>query len=99
MPIFALGTALGALLACFFDPQSGRRRRAVFADRAGALARSGGRQAAQAGAGVASEAYGVSQKAKHRHEEPKDFDDATLANKVRTEIFRDADAPKGDVVV
>ena len=35
----------------------------------------------------------------HLQEEPKEFDDATLANKVRTEIFRAADAPKGDVSV
>lgn len=35
----------------------------------------------------------------HREEEPKDFDDTTLANKVKTEIFRPEDAPKGDVNV
>lgn len=99
MPIFAFGTALGALLAYFFDPQNGRRRRAMLVDRAGAVARSGGRQAAHAGTGVSAQAYGVAQQVKHRQEEPKDFDDATLADKVRTEIFRDADAPKGDVVV
>ena len=28
-----------------------------------------------------------------------DVDDATLADRVRSEIFRDADAPKGDVSV
>lgn len=30
---------------------------------------------------------------------PESYDDVTLARKVETEIFRDADAPKGDVVV
>ncbi|MFL5896116.1 MAG: BON domain-containing protein [Thermoleophilaceae bacterium] len=30
---------------------------------------------------------------------PRDYDDVTLARKVETEIFRDADAPKGDVDV
>ena len=30
---------------------------------------------------------------------PKEYDDATLAQKVQTEIFRDADAPKGQVDV
>jgi BON domain len=99
MRIFVFGTAIGTLLAYFFDPQNGRRRRALFVDRSVAGARSGGRQAARTGAGVASRAYGVKQQVKHRHEEPKDLDDATLADKVRTEIFRDADAPKGDVVV
>ncbi|HEX6022253.1 MAG TPA: BON domain-containing protein [Solirubrobacter sp.] len=32
----------------------------------------------------------------HRHEA---MDDATLADRVRSQIFRDADAPKGDVSV
>jgi osmotically-inducible protein OsmY len=32
----------------------------------------------------------------HRHE---DMDDATLADRVRSEVFRDADAPKGGVSV
>src|ERR671935_1151782 len=43
--------------------------------------------------------YGMSQQVQHLKEEPKDFDDATLARKVETEIFRDADAPKGQVDV
>jgi BON domain len=81
MPVFAIGTALGALLAYFFDPQNGNRRRHMLADRLGGPLRSGSRQAA------------------HLQEVPKDFDDATLADKVRTEIFRSLDAPKGDVVV
>ncbi len=49
--------------------------------------------------GVAAEAYGVAQKATHLKEEPKEFDDATLAHKVETEIFRDADVPKGQINV
>jgi hypothetical protein len=99
MPVLAIGTALGALLAYFFDPQSGKRRRHMLVDRAGGFLRSGGRRAGRAGRAVGAEAYGVSQKVTHLKEEPKEFDDATLADKVRTEIFRDADAPKSDVVV
>src|ERR671936_221078 len=86
MPIFAFGTALGALLSYFFDPQNGKRRRHMLADRTGAFFRSSGRQAERAGRAVAAEAYGAKQKATHLKEEP-------------TEIFRGADAPKGDVVV
>jgi hypothetical protein len=99
MPVFAFGTALGALLAYFFDPQNGTRRRNTLADRTGALFRTGGRKAARTGRAVASEAYGVSQKVTHLKEEPKVFDDATLADKVRSEVFRDADVPKGDINV
>jgi osmotically-inducible protein OsmY len=63
------------------------------------LFRSGGRRAAHAGRGVAAEAYGVSQKVQHLKEEPKDYDDATLADKIRSEVFRDPDVPKGKVNV
>ncbi len=68
-------------------------------DRTAGFFRSGGRQAARAGRGVAAEAYGVSQKVQHLKEEPKDFDDATLANKIRSEVFRDPDVPKGQINV
>jgi osmotically-inducible protein OsmY len=95
MPVFALGTALGALLAYFFDPQNGKRRRHVSADRTLALFRRSGRPARA----VAAEAYGVSQKVRHLREEPKEYDDATLADKVRSEVFRPADVPKGQIDV
>jgi osmotically-inducible protein OsmY len=38
-------------------------------------------------------------KLRHRHEVPKSYDDTTLARKVETELFRPADAPKGEVDV
>ena len=41
----------------------------------------------------------MTQRARHRREEPKELDDVTLARKVESEIFRDADAPKGRVSV
>ncbi len=99
MGVFVVGGALGALLAYFFDPNSGTRRRHMLRDRTAGFFRSGGRQAARAGRGVAAEAYGVSQKVQHLKEEPKDFDDATLANKIRSEVFRDPDVPKGQINV
>jgi gas vesicle protein len=99
VPIFAYGAALGALLAYFFDPQNGKRRRHLAVDRTAGFFRRRAQESARVGRAVAADAYGVSQKVKHVKEEPKDFDDATLANKVRTEIFRPADAPKGDVSV
>ena len=91
--------AIGAALMYFFDRQEGARRRNMARDRILAFFRSRGREAARAGQGVAAEAYGAKEKIAHRKEEPKDFDDNTLANKVRTEIFRPEDAPKGDVNV
>jgi hypothetical protein len=99
MQLLALAALAGAALAYLFDPESGRRRRAMLRDRSVAFVRRGGRQAEQAGRAVAAEAYGVSQKARHLKEEPKEYDDATLAQKVQSEVFRDEDVPKGQINV
>jgi osmotically-inducible protein OsmY len=99
MQLLALGGLLGAAIAYLLDPQNGRRRRAMLRDRSAALVRQGGRSTARAGRAVAADAYGVAQKAQHLKEEPKEFDDATLAQKVQSEIFRDADVPKGQINV
>jgi osmotically-inducible protein OsmY len=93
----ALAALVGGALMYFFDPQNGRRRRRMAVDRTFAFFRRRGRRLAR---GVAAEAYGVSQKAQHLREEPKPQpDDVTLARKVETEIFRDADVPKGQINV
>ncbi len=81
----------------FFDPQSGRRRRNMTRDRVLAFFRRSTRKAERAGRGVVAEAHGVAQKVQHRREEPKEFDDVTLARKVETELFRDAEVPKGQI--
>ena len=91
--------AIGAALAYFFDPQQGARRRNMTRDRVVAFFRRRGRDVAGAGRGVAAEAYGLKQKATHLREEPKAFDDQTLKAKIESEVFRPAEAPKGDVSV
>ena len=91
--------AIGAALMYFFDPQQGARRRNMARDRVLALFRRGGRQATQAGRGVAAEVYGLKEKATHLREERKSYDDQTLKAKVESEVFRPEDAPKGDVDV
>ena len=97
---FPLFAAVGAGLAYFFDPQSGKRRRKTTLDRAAGLFRQGGRRAERAGRTVASEAYGLKQKATHRREAEKpEPDDTTLARKVESEIFRNPDLPKGQINV
>ncbi len=89
--------ALGAALSYFFDPQNGKRRRKMAADRFAGLSRRHGKRLAK---GAASQAHGLTQKATHLKEEPKPQpDDVTLARKVETEIFRDADVPKGKINV
>jgi osmotically-inducible protein OsmY len=91
---------LGALLAYFFDPDNGRRRRAMARDRIPAFARGMGKNAQRTGGAVVAKAGGMKQKATHLKEKEKPQpDDVTLAHKVETEIFRDADVPKGQINV
>jgi osmotically-inducible protein OsmY len=96
------GIAAGAAAAHFLDPDSGSRRRNQLRDRATSKARAGKNQATSTASYAAGKAQGAvatatpSMPGSHRLE---DADDATLARKVETEIFRAADAPKGDVSV
>jgi BON domain len=100
MKPLALFAGIGAALAYFFDPQNGARRRNTTRDRVLAFFRQGGRKAEHAGRAVGAQAHGLKQKATHvREEEKPQPDDVTLARKVETEIFRPADAPKGQVDV
>jgi len=100
MKLFAVFAAIGAALMYFFDPQNGNRRRKMALDRSAGFFRRGGRRAERAGRAVAAEAYGLKQKATHiREEEKPPPDDVTLARKVETEIFREADVPKGQINV
>ena len=88
---------LGALIAYFFDPQSGSSRRAEARQRIPAMLR---RTSAKAGKAASSQATAVKAKTMHRKETEKPQpDDVTLARKVETEIFRDADVPKGNINV
>jgi|RhiMetdeSRZDD1v2_1073273.scaffolds.fasta_scaffold16925_4 osmotically-inducible protein OsmY len=99
LTILGAGIGVGATLAWFLDPRSGARRRNTARDRILASFRRAGRRAERAGRGVASEAYGLGMKATHLREEPKEFDDVTLARKVETKIFRSPAVPKGRINV
>ena len=79
-------TAFGAALAYFFDPQNGRARRKDAIKRIVQLSqRQRGRLTA---------------KATQLREGPKpEPDDVTLARKVESEIFGDAEVPKGQINV
>jgi osmotically-inducible protein OsmY len=92
------GAAIGAAAAHFLDPQSGRRRRHEMRDQAVSKVQSGAGQAASTASYAAGRAKGVvaTVTPSPRRDEP---DDVALAHKVESEIFRPADAPKGDVSV
>jgi osmotically-inducible protein OsmY len=83
---------LGALIAYFFDPQNGSRRRAAVRDRVSGSAR---KKAESMGQTVSAGAQAAKEKATDLTGEDKPrTDDVTLARKVETEIFRDSDIPK-----
>jgi osmotically-inducible protein OsmY len=90
---------MGAAMSYFFDPQLGRRRRAVARDWTLARIRRLGRLARRRGRYVASQATGAWQRQIHQHAPATQPDDATLAHKVESTIFRDPAVPKGQIVV
>jgi osmotically-inducible protein OsmY len=91
--LLVVGSVIGIVWGRLFDPISGRRRRAMLRDRTAAVVRRGGRKAGR----FASYASGFAKRATHRREKPKEYDDATLADKIKSEIFRPADVPKGQI--
>ena len=96
MPRFVLGGAVGAALAYLFDPDNGRKRRKKAIKRTTKALRQTGRK----GQAVGAKAQGLKEKATHRSEQEKPQpDDVTLVRKVESEIFRDADVPKGQINV
>jgi len=98
---FVSGAGLGAALAYFLDGQSGSGRRAVARDKAGKYVRTGSGTVQSAAQSAAAQAQGVAARAQHAATggDSAPSDDVTLTRKVETEIFRDADAPKGAVNV
>jgi osmotically-inducible protein OsmY len=107
---FLAGAGVGAAVTYFLDPRSGSERRHVARDKAGQVAGSApvqtvahtaASQAQTVGRTAAQQAQGVAAKAKQAATggDSAPGDDNTLKAKVETEIFRDADAPKGAVAV
>lgn len=93
--LFVAGTLIGVILGRLFDPISGRRRRAQLRNGGAAFVH---RRARTAGR-VAAHARGRVRRVTHLREKTKDFDDATLADKVKSELFRPAGVPKGQINV
>jgi BON domain-containing protein len=100
-PSAACGMTVGALLAYFFDPKAGRRRRHTARDRSLARVRRGERRAAARARRTRTHAVGVARRtvnaARPRHREP--FDDVTLAHKVESELYRRARVPRGRISI
>ncbi len=99
-PRFLRGVLVGWIAAYFCDPQLGRTRRALARDWARSRARRAARRGERAQRYATATAIGKAQAFKHRREPTKPQpDDATLAHKVESIIFRDHDVPKGQISV
>jgi osmotically-inducible protein OsmY len=100
----AAAVAAGAAGEYFLDPQHGKRRRHVARDRGMALIRRPARRFAGEAQRRAADAEGVAEGVVHAAtrgggRDPERLNDAGLAAKVQSEVFRDPDAPKDHVSV
>jgi osmotically-inducible protein OsmY len=96
------GAAIGAAAAWFLDPNDGTRRRNTTRDKAMKFARQGKDQAAQqasyAGSTIKGKAHAAAPTT-GREPAADRLNDPALRSKVESEVFRGADAPKGQVSV
>ena len=96
MIVAGLSAAAAAVVTFFLDPDRGRGRRSQTIDRIGGLLRGAGRKARRVGRGARAETAGMVEAAQHVGAdagEPEN--DAVLAHKVESELFRDPAIPKG----
>jgi hypothetical protein len=82
----ALGAAGIAALAYVFDPDRGRSRRVKIKDQVAGKTRRAARKAERAARFAAAEVEGKKQRLAHLDQGERTYDDATLANKVRSEV-------------
>jgi osmotically-inducible protein OsmY len=92
--------AVGLAAGYFLDPDSGKRRRNVARDRALALIRRGADRTRSQAEYRADQVEGKVEAAKSKAAPEKPgANDQALADRVKSEIFQPADAPKGSVNV
>jgi gas vesicle protein len=94
----AIGAAVGATFAYFFDPQRGKARRALAMDWSTARARRAWQALSQFGRYSTNTAAALPQRmVSVRSGERPTEDDLTLRDRVESEVFRDPDIPKGEI--
>ena len=96
------GAAIGAAAVWFLDPNDGARRRNVTRDKTMKYARRGKAEAARQASYTAETVKGKAAAAApgtSRSPAEERLNDPGLQAKIESEIFRDADAPKGQVSV
>jgi hypothetical protein len=95
----ALGLAAGAVLECFLDPHSGRRRRKLVRARATAAVHRRKRRLGRHAHYEAGKVIGLAHSVTHRNQTAPDLDDVGLVHKVESELFRDRTLPKGQISI
>ena len=95
---YLLSALVGAALVFFLDPAAGGYRRSVARDRLAGLMRRGSRQMERSARRVGSDISGMRERVA-AGDGGEDLDDAALAQKVMSELFRDRRIPKGAVSV
>jgi hypothetical protein len=95
-----LGLGVTAAMTYFLDSEHGAARRADAMQRASSLLRRGQGAAEDKAGSAVAKAHGLAERVAHPQMTQAPIeDDATLTDKVETEIFRDAEVPKGQIVV
>jgi osmotically-inducible protein OsmY len=94
-----LAAAAGGLVVYLLDPEQGNRRRKMAAQRLGRLTRTTAREMSRAGRGISATMAGKSRMLMNSGRSHEPMDDATLAHKVESLLFRDPDIPKGNINV
>jgi osmotically-inducible protein OsmY len=92
-----LGAALGAAAAILFDPDRGRSRRVRVADQAGRLARQTRRSVGRQRRLIMARAIGGLAALKARGNPTHSANDATLKERIESELLRDRAIPKGTI--
>jgi len=95
--LLAAAFAAGAALMYLLDPDLGNRRRKMTMQRTAGMTRRAFRGLGRAGRKVGTDMAGKREALAHAADMHGPLDDATLAHKVESVLFRDPDVPKGSI--
>ena len=99
LPAVWVGAAGGAALAYFLDPDRGKLRRAQTRDRLAAFVRRAGDRAGRRARWSQGPIAGIASRLANAFRSHEPMNDATLAAKVESELFRDPGLSKGRINV
>jgi len=93
--LLIVSAAAGAVAAFFLDPERGRGRRIQTANQLAGLGRRAGRRVGRWARYATSTVGAVGERIQYRTTDYRPANDATLAAKVESQLFRDPSIPKG----